>query len=255
MKNSNTWPDAATYTPLTLETANAAKPRLATAVPLISRIEAYDDDTSDSYMDLSLTSPHLVATLDAFGPNIADFPLSIRALLDISCPSTVINNELVDHLGLKRYPLPPEEDNLSSLSESPLSCKEYVKLRVRSGNGAWISGTFRVKVNVGLPVELILGMPFLSAHHLIIDTHARTAIDQHVGYDLISPPTPLPTTKEKPHVTPPPTPKKPKKARPLTFENAPPPTLAGYLLPQPIMAMVRDRIESLAYQELLAQKD
>lgn len=60
-------------------------------------------------------------------------------MLDIGCPSVVISSATVDELGLHRYPLPPEEDNLSSLSDSPLFCKEYVKIELSSGNGSWKS--------------------------------------------------------------------------------------------------------------------
>ena len=125
--------------------------------------------------------------LDAFGPNISEFPLSVPALLDIGCPSVVINSNLVDELGLHQYPLPLEEDNLSSLSESPLSCKEYVRLELLSGNGSWKSTVFRAKVNTSLPVPLILGMPFLSSQHIIIDPELRTAKDKSTGYDLLNP--------------------------------------------------------------------
>ena len=73
-----------------------------------SQTEAYDDET-DSYVDLSsFTVPHLVATLDAFGPNISEFSQPVPALLDIGCPSIVISSNLVDELGLRRYPLPLE---------------------------------------------------------------------------------------------------------------------------------------------------
>ena len=198
MTATNTWPDAETYTTLTLEKALAAKPlsgtsvtRLPAAAVISSQMEARDDET-DSYVDHSpLTVPHLVATLDAFGPNISEFPLPVPALLDIGCPSVVISSDLANELGLRRYPLPPEEDNLSSLSESPLSCREYVKMELSSGNGSWKSTVFRAKVNTGLPVPLILGMPFLSSQHIVIDTESRTAKDKNTGYDLLNPTIPL----------------------------------------------------------------
>ena len=108
MTVNNTWPDAETYVPLTLEMALASKPRagasssrLPAAAVIPSRIEACDDET-DSYVDpSSFTVPHLVAKLDAFGPNITEFPLSVSALLDVGCPSIVINSDLVNKLGLR----------------------------------------------------------------------------------------------------------------------------------------------------------
>ena len=264
MTINNTWPDADTYTPLTLEMALAAKKlaalatasssRLPVAAVIPSQMEDRNDET-DSYVDLSpLTVPHLVATLDAFGPNISEFPLPIPALLDVGCPSTVISSDLVNELGLRRYPLPVEEDNLASLSESPLSCKEYVKLELSSGNGSWKSTVFRAKVNTGLPVPLILGMPFLLSQHIVIDSESRTAKDKRTGYDLLHPE--IPKRRWAPErVVPPPTPLKVHQPPIKDLESASEPALAGFLLPAPIMAAVRERIETISFQETLAKKD
>ncbi|KAF8975836.1 hypothetical protein BDQ17DRAFT_1385231 [Cyathus striatus] len=115
---------------------------------------------------------------------------------------------LVNELGLCRRLLPATEDNLSSLSQQPLQCLEYVKITLMSGNGMWRSGSVRAKVNNGLPVPLILGMPFLSAEHIVIDANARMAIDKRVEYDIVNPPPPPPRTWQLEKVTPPPTPKK-----------------------------------------------
>jgi len=143
MTVNNTWPDAETYVPLTLEMALASKPwagtsssRLPAAAAISSQKEARNDET-DLYVDPPLTVPHLVATLDAFGPNISEFPLSVPALLDIGCPSIWLAPLSPMSLGCW-YPLPPEEDNLSSLSKSPISCMEYVKMELSSGNGVRI---------------------------------------------------------------------------------------------------------------------
>jgi hypothetical protein len=150
-------------------------------------MEAHNEET-DLYMEHSpLTVPHLVATLDAFGPNIPEFPVPVSALLDIGCPSIVISSDLASELGLRRYPLPPKKDNLSSLTDLPLSCKEYVKMELSSGNRSWKSTVFQAKVNTGLPVPLILGMPFLSSQHIIIDLESWTAKDKCTGYDLLNP--------------------------------------------------------------------
>ena len=260
MTTNNTWPDADTYIPLTLEMALAAKPRTGAsssrlpAAAAISQVNEARDDETDSYVDPPLTVPHLVAVLDAFGPNISEFPLSVPALLDIGCPSVVISSTLVNELGLRRYPLPPEEDNLSSLTESPLSCKEYVKLELTSGNGSWKSTVFRAKVNIGLPVSLILGMPFLSSQQIIIDPSSRTAKDKRTGYDLLNPEIPIRSWPPE-RVIPPPTPPKARLSPIKKIETASEPALAGYLLPAPIMAAVRERIEAISFQKRLAKKE
>jgi hypothetical protein len=175
--------------------------------------------------------------------------------MDIGCPCTVISLELCETLSLRRYKLPKREDNLSSLTNSPLSCTEYVKLEVQSGQGQWKSGVTRMKVNKGLCFPIILGMPFLSSEQIVIDTHKRTAVDKRSGHDLVNPPPLKPRAKSTPWVTPPPTPKKVRIPKPPTLENTGPPALAGCLLPGPVMAAVRDRIEALSFQEVLKAKD
>ncbi|KAF5378288.1 hypothetical protein D9615_008791 [Tricholomella constricta] len=215
---ANAWPDVATYVELTLDMANAAKPkhntpaaRIAAAAAVTAQVKTvaeHLDNETDSYVNSPFTVPHLVATLDASGPNISDFPIPVAALLDIGCPSTVISRSLVDQLGLQRRPLPRGEDNLSSLSSAPLTCTEYVKLELTSGRGAWKSGSFKAKVHDGLPVPIILGMPFLASRHLVIHPLKRTACDERNGYDLMNPPHSPPRIFAPERITPPPTPKK-----------------------------------------------
>jgi hypothetical protein len=257
MTANNTWPDAGTYVPLTLEMALASKSQAGASssrLPAAAAISSVCDDETDSYVDSPFTVPHLVAKLDAFGPNISEFPLSVSALLDIGCPSIVINSDLVDELGLRRYPLPPEEDNLSSLTESPISCKEYVKMELSSGNGMWKSTVFRAKVNTGLPVSLILGMPFLASQHIVIDPNTRTAKDKRTGYDLLNPKIPMRSWAPE-RLVPPPTPPRARRPPIKALETASEPALAGYLLPAPIMAAVRERIETISFQKILTEKE
>ena len=257
MMINNTWPDAETYIPLTLEMALASKPQsgaLSSRLPagaVISSQNESRDDKIDSYVDQPLTVPHL-ATLDAFGPNISEFPLPVSALLDVGCPSVVISSALANELGL--CTLPPAEDNLSSLSKSPLSCKEYIKMELSSGNGSWKSMIFQAKVNTGLPVPLILGMPSLSSEHIVIDPNSRTAKDKRTGYDLLHPVIPTRTWAPE-RVVPPLTPPKTHQKPIATLEDASEPALAGYLLPAPIMAAVCERIEMISFQKRLAKKD
>jgi hypothetical protein len=139
-------------------------------------VDGPQDEETDTYDPTSVavpfTTPHLYAAMEVTGPAITGFPLHVKALLDIGCPAIMISDNLAKQLGSRRFPLPQEEDNLTSLSQTPLECKEFVKLKVGSGNGAWSSRVFRAKINVGLPVPLILGMPFLSSEHIVIDTQA-----------------------------------------------------------------------------------
>ena len=163
MKETNSWPDPATYVTLTTPTAGA-----------VTNGEDVDNET-DLYVPPSIdppfSVPQLYTTLYATGPSITDFPIPVQALMDIGCPCTVISSELCDLLGLRRYRLPPKENNLRSLSQLPLACEEYVKLELQSEQGTWKSGVAKMKVNKGLPFPIILGMPFLSSEQIVIDTH------------------------------------------------------------------------------------
>ncbi|KAG5349206.1 hypothetical protein C0989_005263, partial [Termitomyces sp. Mn162] len=142
MKINNTWPDPKNYKMLTLETALATKNKTVAGYAYAEEICDNDTD-SDSYVppsDPPLTGQHMKAMVELSGPSIPSFPISVKALLDNGCSSTVISDALVTCLGLRHFPLPKKEDNLTSLSELPLHCKEYVKLELLAGKGAWSSG-------------------------------------------------------------------------------------------------------------------
>jgi hypothetical protein len=174
--------------------------------------EDYEESDSghDGYVLPPLTVPHIYANVTLSGPSVSEFPVPVCSLLDIGCLSIVISDQLVKKLGLRRFPLPAEEDNLSSLSESPLSCREYVKLKASSTDGNWTSRVVRAKVNVGLCIPLILGMPFLSGEHIVIDSVCRTAVDKRTGFELLNNPTHPPHQWGPEWTVPAPTPKKPK---------------------------------------------
>jgi hypothetical protein len=159
MVATNSWPNPDTYVTLTTPIAAAAQ-------------DAEDNET-DLYVppavELPFTVPHLYTPLSLTGPLITKFSIPTKALIDIGSPCTVISQELCESLGLRCYKLPARENNLSSLSNSPLSCTEYVKLKVQSGQGRWESGVVKMKVNKGLCFPIILGMPFLSSEHIVID--------------------------------------------------------------------------------------
>ena len=126
---------------------------------------------------------------------------------------------------------------------------------VTSAQGVWKLGVHKMKVNKGLPFSIILGMPFLSSEQILIDSSERTAIAKCSGYDLLNPPLLTAQARAVTRSIPPPTPKKVRVPKAPTIEMAEAPALAGYLLPSPIMAAIRDRIEGLAFQEVLKAED
>ncbi|KIJ43232.1 hypothetical protein M422DRAFT_253439 [Sphaerobolus stellatus SS14] len=98
MITAKSWPDTTRYTPLTENRAIAAKPH--TTVAMVYSEDLCDADT-DSYVPIPpFTIPHLYAQLDLMGPAVEDFPLSIKAMLDISSPAVIISSGLVNQLGL-----------------------------------------------------------------------------------------------------------------------------------------------------------
>ncbi|KAG6859273.1 hypothetical protein C0995_010095 [Termitomyces sp. Mi166 len=253
MKISNSWPDPKTTKPLTLATALTAKPKSIAGLAYVeptSKDEIKDEDTDESYTyaikssspEPPLSAPHMTVMLEMTGPSIISFPLSVCAILDNGCPSTVIDADLIAKLGLQRFPLAKHKDNLTSLTQSPLTCTEYVRLEATA------------KVNIGLPVPLILGIPFLSAESLVLDMEARTAIDKRTGYDIMNPSihtTPISVSPTMPckhvHTRAPRRNGHDKCTAPLHCED--------HTSPSQIMALIRERVEHLSLEKLLAKKD
>ncbi|KAF5319287.1 hypothetical protein D9619_008691 [Psilocybe cf. subviscida] len=140
---TNPFPPGLGYKTLTLEMAlSAQRAQAGTAsTASTSRIPAgninvstttpADDETdSDSYVPLStpMTEEHLFPLMEIDGPSL-EGPISIQPMLDTGSPSIVISDSLVTQLGLRRYRLPPSEDNLSSIDCTPLECKESIEQR------------------------------------------------------------------------------------------------------------------------------
>jgi hypothetical protein len=88
-----------------------------------------------------------------------------------------------------------------------------------------------------------------------LDTQEQTAVDKWSGVDLINPPLPKFQAQSIPQETPPPTLKKSRTQKPPILRNSGAPSLAGYLLPSPMMAAVQDHIEGLAFQKVLEEAD
>ncbi|KAG6883543.1 hypothetical protein C0992_008516 [Termitomyces sp. T32_za158] len=256
MKTTNTWPDPKTTKTLTSAMALAAKPKKVAGLAYIEPdedAETRDEDTDESYTYARSSSSDTEAPpmLEVTGPAISSFPLSVRAILDNGCPSTVISDDFVLKLGLRRFLLAKHEDNLTSLTDSPLKCTEYVRLEATVGNRVWKSKAFRAKVNVGLPVPLLLGIPFLSAENLVLDIKENTAVDKTMGIDIIHPHKAvhsIPTTTS--HALKPP---KNRDARERTRVE----TIhcEEYATPNQVMALLRERIETLSLEERLTQED
>ncbi|KAG6331633.1 hypothetical protein ID866_7458 [Astraeus odoratus] len=153
-----------------------------------------------------LTVPHFYWTCLLDGPNLKT-SLSIEALIDHGSHLVLIDDALVKTLGLKRHQLPkPLEVSVAhSLNQTASCCEtmplsEYVELSCLSVDSVFHSCTVHAVIAPGLCTPLLLGGPFLSHNHFIIDHELHTCINKDTGYDLLNPPL-LPAVQPKP-VTP-----------------------------------------------------
>ncbi|KAG6876612.1 hypothetical protein C0993_001927 [Termitomyces sp. T159_Od127] len=127
---------------------------------------------------------------------------------------------------------------------------EYISLEVTVSNGAWKSRTFKAKVNVGLSVPLLLGIPFMSAKNPILDIKANTAIDKHTRFNIVNPPPSLATPHAPVHTS------NSTKTLCGTRQHEHPMDIhhEDYNASSQIMALIQ-QIETLSLEEELAQKD
>jgi hypothetical protein len=115
----------------------------------------------------------------------SDFPIQVRGLIDDGSHLVLITPELVDRLKLCRHLLHvPETVDVamtdSSTSERTLA--EYVHLRCTSIDSRWTSNTVCALIAPGLCAPVILGLPWLTRNHVVIDHHESTVIDKRVNY-------------------------------------------------------------------------
>jgi len=138
--------------------------------------------------------PHLFWRCSVSSPT-GSFPLTFDTLIDDGSHTVLICEELVDTLGLRHHLLPnPEEVELAMQTGKKkviVKLTEYVKLQLYNLNSWWTSKTVCAILAPGLCSPIILGLPFLSHNHIVIDHHARTAIDKTTGFDILHP-VPLP---------------------------------------------------------------
>ncbi|KAG6901289.1 hypothetical protein C0995_014033 [Termitomyces sp. Mi166 len=146
----------------------------------------------------------------------------------------------------------------SSLSDPPLSVLHMmVELELMGpaivGKGAWKSQVFKAKVNAGLPVPLLLGIPFLSAEKLVLDVEANMAINKRTGFDIVNPTSAQVSQRTSPHHLWTGHPK-PQGSTSNTM-CATPSHRKDYATPSQIMALVQEHIEALSLEEILSKKD
>jgi hypothetical protein len=123
---------------------------------------------------------------------LVDEPIIVKMMLDCRAYIILINDVLVCFLGFCQFllhkPLPISVTLNNATSSSNSHLHEYVKIAPFAPDSSYVSCMIKAIIMLKLCVPLLLGLPFLSANHIIADFFAYTTIDQTCGYDLLNAP-------------------------------------------------------------------
>ncbi|KAJ7100274.1 hypothetical protein B0H15DRAFT_770979, partial [Mycena belliarum] len=219
--------------------ARKSKPSKAVAVIMPAVDEMEDSDDSTDELETSVSSPsrsppshrvdHLYWDCLIEGP-MTNLPLLIQALIDNGAHLALIDELLVDKIGLRRYKLRKPEPITLAMSDGnadvPTYLTEYVKLPLLSRDQTYRSSTVRALIAPNLCSPVILGLPWLTRNSIVIDHRERSAVDKRVNYDLLNPPAPATRSRD-------------------LFEK---------VRPVDVVAAVQERIAVLAHWEDLAKR-
>jgi hypothetical protein len=185
-----TFPPASSYKPLTVGHAEAVrdsknKPRSrvgpvahvgpsrseegaveATAVLGVGEDES---DDSEGYVHTTHTpfsSGHLEWRCLVDGPSGS---IAVTTLIDNGSHSVLIDDALVERLGLRRRPLPNPQRARLAMGDGEVTFSEWVKLRTVSEDQQWTARVVRAIVAPKLAYPVILGGPFLKSNKIVID--------------------------------------------------------------------------------------
>ncbi|KAF8228776.1 hypothetical protein L208DRAFT_224547 [Tricholoma matsutake] len=100
--------------------------------------------------------------------------VEISALIDHGSPTVLIREELVSHLGLTICLLPRPFPILgaffdNSSSSSYILLNHWVKLKLHDQRNLYSARTVRTLIAPNLCHPVILGLPFLSHNHIVVD--------------------------------------------------------------------------------------
>jgi hypothetical protein len=162
--------------------------RAVTAVLPVSAVLGEGTDSGEECV-APLTTPHFLWDCLLDGPKLSS-SLRVRALIDHGSHVVLIDEALVDRLGLRRHRLNRSMEVSVALqgdSKTSFSLFEYVKLACSSVDSRWTSRVVRALVAPGLCTPLLLGGPFLSHNKVVIDHQTRTCVAKDDDYDLLHP--------------------------------------------------------------------
>ncbi|KIK36119.1 hypothetical protein CY34DRAFT_95004, partial [Suillus luteus UH-Slu-Lm8-n1] len=199
---SKGFPDGATYKPITAATI-AAKKAKKSAKDVVAAVEVEESHTvavvmpsavlgngsdSDEECVAPLQTSHLRWECCVDGPAVSS-PVVVSALIDHGSSLVLIDETLVNTLGLRRRQLQKPVPVTVALSEAKQSflLSHYVKLSCSSLDQTYTSRTVRAVIAPNLCTPLLLGGPFLEHNRIIIDHELRTCVVKDTNYDLLQP--------------------------------------------------------------------
>ncbi|KAJ8455559.1 hypothetical protein ONZ51_g12409 [Trametes cubensis] len=158
---------------------------LAKSTGILSEGDSSDDDVRPSV----LSSPHLTWLVHVEAPSTVE---PIRVLIDTGSPLVLIRDDVVHRLNLRRRCLPTPIPLGNAFNQDGFEAKEWVKVRVSTPDQSWVSNSVRALVVPELCSPLILGTPFFTRNHILVDVFNRALwlADSGIDLTLSSPHTP-----------------------------------------------------------------
>jgi hypothetical protein len=213
------FPDGASYKTLTsaiiaakktkqgnrmVASVGASEETTAIAVVMPSAVLGDGTDSGEECVAPIQTS-HLRWDCLVDGPAVPS-PVPVSALIDHGSSLVLIDESLVNTLGLRRRKLQKPLSIAVALSQNhkqPFVLSHYVKLSCSSLDYAYTSRTVRAVVAPNLCTPLLLGGPFLEHNRIVVDHELRTCIVKDRDYDLLHPPPTVPLARQQVTPTPP----------------------------------------------------
>jgi hypothetical protein len=138
-----------------------------------------------------LQNPHLHWSCIIQGTGTGQFIMTV-SLIDPGSHLVVIDENFTSSLSLQRHSLEkPEKVGVAfgpgnNNHRTEIILKQWVKLYLHDPSLQWRAKPVRAMVAPNLCSPLILGLPFLSHNHIVIDTANRLAVDSKTGFDLMN---------------------------------------------------------------------
>ncbi|KAG2095734.1 uncharacterized protein F5147DRAFT_778632 [Suillus discolor] len=203
---TNGFPDGATYKPVTAATIAAKKNRkngrtvasveVANTVAVVMPSAALGNGTDSDECVAPLTTPLLLWDCLIDGPKSSS---CVKALIDDGSAAVLIDESLVEQLGLQRRRLHtpmPFNVALSGEQKDSFLLSNYVRIACISIDSRFTSRSVRAIVAPNLCTPLLLGGPFLHHNKIVIDHELRTCTVKDQDYELLNPQSPQPKFKK-----------------------------------------------------------